>query len=81
MPKTFPIQGGDMLKGVPWRLMHPHEEQARVNHGGQSLHRLAERQGLSPCEAVAVIEGRRWEKMESRAAEYWLIKRIAQLGE
>ena len=30
----------------PWALLEPHEAQARANHGGQSLKRLAERGGL-----------------------------------
>lgn len=39
---------------VPWGLLAPHEAQARHNHD-QSLTRLAERGGLSPCEMLAVL--------------------------
>lgn len=53
-PKTFPIQDG---RPIPWALIAPHEAQAMKNHGGQSLRRLAERQGLSPCEAMCAIRG------------------------
>lgn len=37
------------------------EKQAQINHG-QSLDRLAERGGLSPCEALAVVEKRAWKR-------------------
>jgi hypothetical protein len=48
---------GKALKAIPWSLIEPHERQAERNQS-QTLKRLAERGGLSPCEAVAVIEGR-----------------------
>lgn len=58
--RTFPIQatfkGG--LTSIPWELIAPHNSQAMSNHGGQNLHRLAERGGLSAGEAVATIEGK-----------------------
>jgi hypothetical protein len=44
------------------------EEQARRNHG-QSLRRLAERGGLSWCEAAAIIERREWRAMDDAEAE------------
>lgn len=53
-PKTFPIQDG---RPIPWSLIAPHEAQAVKNHGGQTLQRLAERGGLSPCEALCAIRG------------------------
>lgn len=49
----FPIMGGP---SVPWEVMLPHENQAQKNHG-QTLHRLAERGGLGPHEAWAVVNG------------------------
>lgn len=49
---------GDLLS-VPWSLLAPHERQAMRNHG-QSLHRLASRGGLSPCEMLAIIDGTPW---------------------
>lgn len=49
--RLFPITGGP---SIPWRLMVPHERQALLNHG-QSLERLAERGGLAPIEAMAVL--------------------------
>lgn len=47
---------------IPWALIEPHEKQAMKNHG-QTLERLRERHGLSPCEAVAILEDRPWRKM------------------
>ena len=61
---------------VPWALLVPHEEQARSNHGGQSLKRLAERGGLSACEALAVLEDRRWRRMPSAEANGRLLASI-----
>lgn len=52
---------------VPWSLLAPHEAQARRNHD-QSLERLAERGGLGLCEMVAVLEDRRWRKMDRAEA-------------
>ncbi len=46
---------------IPWEIIAPHEAQAQRNHS-QSLQRLAERGGLSPCEAVAVIEDEDYRK-------------------
>lgn len=43
------------IKEIPWTLIAPHENQAQRNHS-QTLERLAARGGLSPMEAVAVLE-------------------------
>jgi hypothetical protein len=53
----FPIMGGP---SIPWRMILPHEGQALRNHGEQSLERLASRGGLSPDEALAVLDDRSW---------------------
>jgi len=45
---------------VPWHLLN--EDQAQKNHY-QTLERLNQRGGLSPCEALAVIERRPWRAM------------------
>lgn len=50
---------GEAPISVPWSLLAPHEEQAHKNHG-QTLHRLAERGGLTFCEMVAIIENVHW---------------------
>ena len=48
----FPIMGGP---SIPWRMIAPHDGQAKINHD-QTLERLAERGGLSPEEAIAVLD-------------------------
>lgn len=52
---------------IPLAMIAPHEAQAQRNHY-QSLRRLAERGGLAPCEAVAVLEDREWHRMDEAAA-------------
>ena len=61
-PRLFPIKHDAMLTAIPWEAIQPHAAQALVNHR-ESLETLAERGGLTPCEALAVIEGRPWERM------------------
>lgn len=81
--KTFPIQRDFdrtthrevPASTIPWGLIAPHDEQAKKNHAGQDLVRLAERFGLSHCEAVAIIEDRPWHRMDLQAA----IDRLAEL--
>jgi hypothetical protein len=57
--EVFPIlydrEWAQYRRFVPWSLVAPFEEQAKKNHGGQTLERLAERGGLSPHELVALI--------------------------
>ena len=59
---------------IPWAMIEPHDKQAHRNHS-QSLSVLASRGGLSPCEAVAVLEDRRWTPMDQGSA----IERLRQL--
>lgn len=54
--RRFPVQGGP---SIPWWFIASHEAQAKLNHD-QTLERLAERGGLSPTEALAVLEDRRF---------------------
>lgn len=58
--RRFPIMGGP---SIPWEMIAPCERQAQSNHQ-QSLERLAERGGLDPTEALAVLESRRWHRMD-----------------
>lgn len=51
----------DAPKFIAMALLN--EEWAQRNHS-QSLHRLAERGGLAPCEALAIMDKRRWHKMD-----------------
>ncbi len=56
---VMPIMGATLLSEIPFAMIEPHEEQAKRNHS-QSLERLAQRGGLAACEAIDIIEGRRW---------------------
>jgi hypothetical protein len=58
---------------IPWDIIAPHERQALQNHG-QDLATLRRRGGLGSCEAVAILEDRRWRKMDE-------IEAIERLGE
>lgn len=66
-PKRFPIlidrlgTPGPCPSSIPWEAIAPYEGQAKQNHGGQSLERLAERGGLSPTEAYLVMHGCAWD--------------------
>ncbi len=53
-----------------------HEQQALRNHS-ETVARLAERGGLSACEAVAVLEDRPWHSMRRIEAHAQLLKMIA----
>lgn len=72
--RMFPIMHGKTARWIPWRLITPHEPQALKNHG-QTLEKLADRHGLSPCEAMAVLEDRNWR--DDPDAEAKLLKLIA----
>ena len=71
-PRGFPIlyQGFERKQGWPthiaWDMVDPHEEQARQNHHGQTLQRLAERGGLSPFELFCLLNDQtlRWDKAQ-----------------
>lgn len=65
--RRFPIIGGP---SIPWWVIAQHEAQAMRNHGGQTLERLAERGGLSPTEALCVIEDRAWSRGRDARADH-----------
>jgi len=67
----------EIIIGLPWAMIAPHEAQAQRNHG-QTLKRLAERGGLAVCEALAVLEDRRWERMPKAKAMGELALRLAE---
>ena len=69
LEKEFPIMSSykpsdrhiNCPTSIPWDLLN--EEQAKKNHD-QTLERLAERGGLAPSEALAIIERRTWKSMD-----------------
>ncbi len=56
---NMPIMGATLLSEIPFSILVPHEKQAISNHG-QSLERLASRGGLAACEAIDILQGRRF---------------------
>lgn len=74
---TFKIMHCPTRKTIPWKMIASHERQAQANHQ-QTLARLHERGGLAPCEAVAVLEDRRWMQMDALAADARLEELVAQ---
>lgn len=83
--RMFPILGRSRVGGatyapIPWRVIAPHALQAMKNHD-QTLERLAERGGLSPCEAIAVLEDRYWSSIpDNTVAEQLLRKLVKELS-
>ena len=74
---TMPIMGATIVSEIPFALIAPHDAQARSNHGGQNLDKLASRGGLSACEALAILENRRWHAMpDSLEAQRLLINKV-----
>lgn len=55
----FPILHDPIIHAIPWSALAQHEAQAQANHG-QSLKRLADRGGLSICEAYYILKDARY---------------------
>lgn len=72
------LQRLDCPRTVPYVLVAPHEAQARRNHGGQTLARLAERGGLAPEELVCTLLDRPLQDMRGRTPAFTvpLLQRI-----
>lgn len=70
--RQFPIMHDDALHSIPWDVIEPHEAQAYANHR-QTLKQLAARGGLTPCEVLAIVEGRKWNRMPFGEARQKLI--------
>lgn len=79
--EEFRAAGGPLLVcNIPWALIGPHAAQAKANHQ-QTLERLAERGGLSACEALAVLEDREWRAMPRLEAHAKLARLVISAGE
>ena len=74
--RTFPIMD-DVIKSLPWSMIEPCAEQVSINHY-QTLQRISERGGLSPGEAVAVLERRRWRDIPKQEAREQLLAMIQE---
>lgn len=66
--RRFPIQGAP---SIPWFIIGPQEQQAGINHSGQTLEQIAERGGLSPYEALCVIEGNPYSHRKFKDRKNW----------
>jgi len=62
---------------IPWDMIAPHNAQSLENHQ-QSITRIAERGGFSRCEAIAVLEDRKWSKMTECDADTKLKRMVAE---
>lgn len=65
--RKFPIRLDDRVTSIPWDMIAAHEAQARQNHG-LYIEELAARGGLTPEEAVAILEDRPFERMPLTAS-------------
>ncbi len=52
----YPVIGTKPQEYIPCEVLIPNEKRAMDNHGGQTLHRLAERGGLSWYEILCILE-------------------------
>jgi hypothetical protein len=77
-PKWDRGEGYEQLPGfsIPWEMMLPHEKQSQVNHC-QSLKRISERGGFGRCEAIAVLEDRKWTPMSPEDSDKKLKQMVA----
>lgn len=75
MPILMGNSGGPPA-GVPWAVICAHEKQAQANHG-QTLRGLANRGGLSWCEMLAVLEDRKWRKMDADHAQRAVLNHVS----
>jgi hypothetical protein len=74
----MPILNNPLMSEIPFAMIEPHEAQAQRNHY-QSLNRLAERDGLSASEALAILEDRPWRKLGTKEEDAFdLINRVRE---
>lgn len=65
--RQFPIRLDDQIKTVPWEMLAEHADQVQANHA-IPLESLAGLGGLTPQEAVAILEDREWHRMPCTGA-------------
>ena len=69
--RMFPILQDPQIKCIPWAVLATHEKQALTNHS-QTFERLAQRGGLSPAEACAIIADITWSEIRKDVTPaYW----------
>lgn len=73
--RVMPIIGGVLLDQIPFAMLIPHEDRAVLTHG-QSLEKLASRGGLSPQEALAILDNVRQTPASLASCEFELINKV-----
>ena len=73
--RVMPIIGSKLLDQIPFAMLIPHEDRAVLTHG-QSLERLAGRGGLSPQEALAILDNVRQTPASLASCEFELINKV-----
>ncbi|MGC6176758.1 hypothetical protein [Lacrimispora sp. 38-1] len=62
---------------MPWEVIATHEKQEMSNYG-QTIKRLAERGGLDWVEALAVMEDRKWVRLDSEIARKKVLSIVSE---
>lgn len=73
--KWMPLQGHHLA--IPFYVLN--EQRAQTNHG-QSLERLADRGGLGPFEALAIMEDRKLTFMKDELAIKAILANLKRRG-
>lgn len=77
MTRLFPIRLDAEIKHVPWDFMEPHQARCIQNHG-KPLEDVSMQGGLTPEEALAVLEDRPFERMSMTAATLALKQKVEE---
>lgn len=71
--RDFPILDDSEIKSIPWAVMVPHEQSAFTRYR-RTLKQLADCGGVTPAEALAIIENRMWLRMPALEAREQLLE-------
>lgn len=74
----MPVMSSKRLTSMPMAMLN--EQQAKRNHG-QTLDRLAERGGICPAEALAIMDGLGWGSVKvCDENDLLLLRRVEQFN-
>lgn len=74
----FPIRLDQEVKAIPLAMLEAHAAQVAANHSGRPLGQLASMGGLTPEEAVCILEDRPFERMGMTYATLRLMELVQQ---
>lgn len=74
----FPIRLDNEIKSIPWAMLEEHGAQVAANNNGRPLDQIASMGGLTPEEAVAILEDRPFERMGMTYATLRLMELVQQ---